>query len=119
MLDDILKSAEHKMGRAVEILSQDLQSVRTGRASPALLDRIQVDYYGSPTPLNGSGVPPETGIRHSLDSPPRFEEKTISLLSPVQVSPLSIRQSEVKRRGWPPVIGITYRSAARKPAPAA
>ena len=53
MLDDILKSAEHKMGRAVEILSQDLQSVRTGRASPALLDRIQVDYYGSPTPLNG------------------------------------------------------------------
>ena len=53
MLDDILKSAEHKMSRAVEILGQDLQSVRTGRASPALLDRIQVDYYGSPTPLNG------------------------------------------------------------------
>ena len=53
MLDDILKTAEHKMDRAVEILSQDLQSVRTGRASPALLDRIQVDYYGAPTPING------------------------------------------------------------------
>src|SRR5215510_3451156 len=53
MLDDILKTAEHKMSRAVEILSTDLQSVRTGRASPALLDRIQVDYYGSPTPING------------------------------------------------------------------
>src|ERR671930_1573450 len=53
MLDDILKTAEHKMTRAVEILGQDLQSVRTGRASPALLDRIQVDYYGSPTPING------------------------------------------------------------------
>jgi ribosome recycling factor len=53
MLDDILKTAEHKMTRAVEILSTDLQSVRTGRASPALLDRIQVDYYGSPTPING------------------------------------------------------------------
>jgi len=53
MLDDILKTAEHKMTRAVEILSTDLQSVRTGRASPALLDRIQVDYYGSPTPVNG------------------------------------------------------------------
>src|SRR5437763_586214 len=53
MLDDILKTAEHKMTRAVEILNTDLQSVRTGRASPALLDRIQVDYYGSPTPLNG------------------------------------------------------------------
>src|ERR671931_2544064 len=53
MLDDILKTAEHKMTRAVEILGQDLQSVRTGRASPALLDRIQVDYYGSSTPING------------------------------------------------------------------
>src|SRR5919198_5669633 len=53
MLDDILKTAEHKMTRAVEILSNDLGSIRTGRASPTLLDRIQVDYYGSPTPLNG------------------------------------------------------------------
>src|SRR5919197_4241572 len=53
MLDDILKTAEHKMTRAVEILSNDLGSIRTGRASPTLLDRIQVDYYGSQTPLNG------------------------------------------------------------------
>src|SRR3989454_1840936 len=52
-LSDILKTAEHKMTRAVEILNTDLQSVRTGRAHPALLDRIQVDYYGSPTPING------------------------------------------------------------------
>src|SRR5689334_7404188 len=52
-LDEILKTAEHKMSRAVEVLGGDLQTVRTGRASPSLLDRIQVDYYGSPTPLNG------------------------------------------------------------------
>jgi ribosome recycling factor len=52
MLDDILKTAEHKMSRAVEIFGHDLQGVRTGRASPALLDRIQVDYYGSPTPVS-------------------------------------------------------------------
>src|SRR5437870_11627526 len=52
-LDDILKSAEHRMTTAIEILGRDLQSIRTGRASPALLDRIQVDYYGSPTPING------------------------------------------------------------------
>src|SRR5438477_7506386 len=52
-LDDILKTAETKMTTAVEFLSTDLQSVRTGRATPALLDRIQVDYYGSPTPING------------------------------------------------------------------
>jgi ribosome recycling factor len=53
MLDDILKTAEHKMTKAVEILGHDLQTIRTGRASPALLERIQVDYYGSPTPVNG------------------------------------------------------------------
>ncbi len=52
MLDDIVKTAEHKMGRAVEVLQEDLGSVRTGRATPALLDRVQVDYYGSPTPVN-------------------------------------------------------------------
>jgi len=52
-LDQILKSAEHKMTSAIDILGRDLQTVRTGRASPTLLDRIQVDYYGSPTPING------------------------------------------------------------------
>jgi ribosome recycling factor len=52
-LDGILKSAEHKMTTALEFLGRDLQSVRTGRATPMLLDRIQVDYYGSPTPING------------------------------------------------------------------
>jgi ribosome recycling factor len=41
------------MSTAVDILGRDLQTVRTGRASPTLLDRIQVDYYGSPTPING------------------------------------------------------------------
>src|SRR5436190_23772116 len=53
MLDDILKTAEHKMARSVDILSTDLQSIRTGRATPALLDRIQVDYYGTATPIHG------------------------------------------------------------------
>src|ERR671939_1981481 len=52
-LDDMVNTAEHKMSRAVEILGNDLVTIRTGRASPALLDRIQVDYYGSPTPVNG------------------------------------------------------------------
>lgn len=52
-LDDILKAADHKMASAVDFLGRDLQSIRTGRASPALLDRIQVDYYGTLTPIHG------------------------------------------------------------------
>ncbi|GAC1315456.1 MAG: ribosome recycling factor [Chloroflexota bacterium] len=52
-LDDIIKSAEHKMTSAIDALGRDLQGIRTGRASTNLLDRVQVDYYGSPTPING------------------------------------------------------------------
>lgn len=52
MSDDVFGSAEHRMKRAVEILQRDYGNIRTGRASPALLDRVQVDYYGTPTPIN-------------------------------------------------------------------
>jgi ribosome recycling factor len=52
MIDQTYQNAERKMKRAVEALQHDLGAVRTGRASPALLDRVQVDYYGTPTPLN-------------------------------------------------------------------
>jgi len=49
--DDIFKDVEHRMKGAIEALQRDLATVRTGRASPTLLERLQVDYYGTPTPL--------------------------------------------------------------------
>jgi ribosome recycling factor len=52
MIEETHQTAERKMKRAVEALQHDLSSVRTGRASPALLERVQVDYYGAATPLN-------------------------------------------------------------------
>lgn len=52
MIADTMKDAEQRMTKAMEALRQHLTSIRTGRASPALLDRIQVEYYGTPTPLN-------------------------------------------------------------------
>ena len=52
MIEETHQTAERKMKRAVEALQHDLASVRTGRASPALLERVQVDYYGAATPLN-------------------------------------------------------------------
>jgi len=52
MADDIFTDAEHRMKQAIVSLQNDLHAVRTGRASPALVERIQVDYYGTPTPLN-------------------------------------------------------------------
>ncbi|MCS7207861.1 MAG: ribosome recycling factor [Dehalococcoidia bacterium] len=47
----ILADAENRMKKAVEVLRRELQNMRTGRAHPALLDRITVDYYGTPTPI--------------------------------------------------------------------
>jgi ribosome recycling factor len=52
MIKDVLKDTESKMGRAVETLQSDLMVIRTGRASPALIERLKVDYYDTATPLN-------------------------------------------------------------------
>lgn len=51
MIEDILSDASSRMGKTIEALRRDLLSVRTGRASPALVESIRVDYYGTPTPL--------------------------------------------------------------------
>ena len=51
MIDDLLQDAREHMEKSVESTRLKFQSVRTGRASPALLDRITVDYYGAVTPL--------------------------------------------------------------------
>jgi len=50
-IDDFIQDGTHRMDKSVEATHDHFNSVRTGRASPALLDRIQVDYYGTPTPL--------------------------------------------------------------------
>ena len=51
MIDDFLGDATQRMDKSVEATHDHFNSVRTGRATPALLDRITVDYYGTPTPL--------------------------------------------------------------------
>ncbi|KTD08124.1 ribosome recycling factor [Legionella jamestowniensis] len=52
MINDIKQDAEKRMKKTVETLQHDLTKIRTGRANPSLLDHVQVDYYGNPTPLN-------------------------------------------------------------------
>jgi ribosome recycling factor len=51
MIEDVLSDASSRMGKTIESLKKDLATVRTGRATPALVDSITVDYYGAPTPL--------------------------------------------------------------------
>ena len=51
MINLILDDARERMQKAVGAFENDLETVRTGRASPLMLDRIQVDYWGAPTPI--------------------------------------------------------------------
>ena len=58
--DAVLRDAEDKMRKAVDVTREEFSLIRTGRASPKLLDRIEIDYYGTKTPLNqlaGISVP--------------------------------------------------------------
>ncbi len=51
-VDEVHQHAQERMRKSIEVLRHELATIRTGRASPALLDRVVVDYYGSPTPIN-------------------------------------------------------------------
>ena len=60
MINDVMEDAEVRMRKAIDALRRDLATIRTGRASPSLVERLPVDYYGSSTPLNqlaGISVP--------------------------------------------------------------
>lgn len=52
MIKEIIDSHEERMQKTVEVLKRDFASLRAGRATPALLDKVMVDYYGTPTPVN-------------------------------------------------------------------
>src|SRR3954447_15765383 len=60
MIEDVMIDAEVRVEKAIEALRRDLGTIRTGRASPSLVERLTVDYYGAATPLNqlaGISVP--------------------------------------------------------------
>ena len=51
-MKEILAKAESKMGKTIQKLENDYAAIRAGRANPAVLDKVTVDYYGAPTPVN-------------------------------------------------------------------
>ena len=51
-MKEVLQKCEGKMNKSVEVLKGEFASVRAGRANPAVLDKVLVDYYGTPTPIN-------------------------------------------------------------------
>ena len=74
MSAEVISAIEGKMGRAVESMERDFQGLRTGRASTSLVERLVVEYYGTPTPLNqiaGISVPGGPPDRHPAVGPER------------------------------------------------
>jgi len=52
MISEVLKEAEERMAKAVDVLKKEFATVRAGRATPSMLDKVTVEYYGAPTPVN-------------------------------------------------------------------
>lgn len=69
MISDVLAEAEVKMTKAVEATREDFASVRTGRANPAMFNKVTVDYYGTPTPLSQLGSIQNPEARSIVISP--------------------------------------------------
>ncbi|MEX1125362.1 MAG: ribosome recycling factor [Acidimicrobiia bacterium] len=105
MISDLLTEAEHKMEMATDHVATEFSTVRTGRANPQLLQRIHVDYYGTPTPLQqlASIAVPEP--RLLVVNP--FDRSTVSDIErAIQQSDLGLNPSNdgsVIRIAFPPL----------------
>jgi len=76
MSTDVQQILDEKMKKSISVLKEELNTVRAGRANPALLDKIMVDYYGSPTPLKNISNISVPDPRSLLISP--FDPKSIN-----------------------------------------
>jgi ribosome recycling factor len=110
MIDDIKRDTEQRMKASIEALVRDLGSIRTGRASPALVERLMIDYYGTSTPLNQiAGVsapearllviqPWDKGALSAIERAIQMSELGLTPNNDGQVIRLSIPQLTEERR---------------------
>jgi ribosome recycling factor len=105
VISDLLTEAEHKMEQAIEHVASEFSMVRTGRANPQLLQRITVEYYGSPTPLQQLASISVPEPRMLVVQP--FDKSTVSdIEKALQSSDLSLNPSNdgnVIRIAFPPL----------------
>lgn len=92
MYKQVIATAKEKMGKTTALLKKDLTTLRAGRANPQILDKITVDYYGTPTPLNQLGNISSPEPRMLVISP--WESKMISAIEKaIQKSDIGINPS--------------------------
>jgi ribosome recycling factor len=78
MIDEVKADAESKMKKTIEAFKRELQTIRTGRASPALVEPLKIDYYGTPTPLQQLAAVSVPEARLLLIKP--FDQSTLSAI---------------------------------------
>ena len=105
MIEDTLREAESKMRKAIDVAKDELAAIRTGRANPALVARLTVDYYGTPTPLQQlAGIAaPEPRL---LTVSPYDRNATANIEKAIRNSDLGINPSndgQVIRLAFPPL----------------
>ena len=105
MLNDVYAEAKTRMTGAVQSLDEDLAGIRTGRANPALVEKLQVEYYGMPTPLiqlASIGVPePRTLMIRPFDASTLKDIEKAILASDLGLTPNS--DGKVIRLNLPPL----------------
>ena len=105
MIDDTLQAAESKMRKAIDVAKDEFGGIRTGRANPALVARLQVDYYGTPTPLQQlAGI--SAAEARLLVVAPYDRNATASIEKAIRNSDLGINPSndgQVIRLSFPPL----------------
>ncbi len=74
----VLPDAEERMKKALDVLQRDLATIRTGRANPALIDHVKVDYYGTPTPINQVATVSVADARQIMIQP--WDRQTLGLI---------------------------------------
>jgi ribosome recycling factor len=105
VIKETLKEAETRMKSAIQTLEEDLSGIRTGRASPALVERLHVEYYGMPTPLIQLATISAPEARSLLIRP--FDPSTLRAIErAIQVSDLGLtpnNDGKVIRLNIPPL----------------
>jgi ribosome recycling factor len=110
MIKDIFTSSEDRMKKTIDSLKREYSSLRAGRATPALLERVMVDYYGTPTPVNQVAnvsvpeprmiviAPWEKSLLHAIEKAIMKSDLELSPNSDGNVIRLSIPQLTQERR---------------------
>ena len=77
MYKAVITTAKEKMNKTLAVIQKDLTTLRAGRANPQILDKITVDYYGTPTPINQVGI-----LKSDVGITPSNDGKVIRLMVP-------------------------------------